>query len=129
MIKSLIQSRLIQYLLISCGVTVLDYIVTIFLMKQGLNLVYANVMGMVMGTLTQFILLYSLVYKIKITFNEFVKFESTFFFGLIVSTLILWMSYEILHFSAQIAKVLAIIVTFFILYAVREKLIGQVTEV
>ena len=126
MIKKLLKYRFVCYLIVSCLVTLIDFVSTISLEYIGFNLIIANTVGMVFGTLTQFVILYKYVYKLSLTKSEFLKFESTFLFGWALSTLIIWTSYQVFGLPVYASKIISIIVTFAVLYIIRSRMVRKV---
>ena len=128
MIRNLLKYRLVCYLIVACFITVLDFVTTISLKYLGLNLIIANTVGMMSGSATQFILLYKYVYKLPLIKNEFFKFESTFLFGLTLSNGIIWTSYKLFELSVYESKSIAIIITFAVLYVIRDWMVTRVVR-
>ncbi len=120
MVKKLLDSRLIAYLCVAIFVTMIDFSLTLGLKRLGLFMLLSNTIGMVVGSITQFFLLYKYVYKVKISWPEFLKFESTFLIGLVISNVIVTITYNVLNLSAAVSKGFTIILTFFIIYTMRE---------
>lgn len=116
------------YLTVSCFVTLIDFTFTILLKHLGLNMILSNTIGMIMGTLTQFFILYKYVYNLPLSKREFIKFESSFLVGLCISNQIVWTSYHVFKLSPYVSKIISILLTFIILYVIREIMVKQVID-
>lgn len=128
MLKKLLQYKLIKYFTVSVLVTIIDFFITIILTNLNFPISLANTLGMIIGSLTQYIILFEYVYKLPIGLKSFLKFNGTFIFGWMISTITLIVSYYMVGMDVATSKILSIIVTFLIVYKIRELVLGVRAE-
>ncbi|WP_407947282.1 GtrA family protein [Peptoniphilus faecalis] len=127
MIKKLLKKyeRLIKYGLITIFITILDIAVGRIALKIGLNIVISNTLGVVTGSIFQYILTLKFAFKNAYSKENFLIHVSTFLFGLLIANIVIKYAYNafLLRFSEKlsfyIAKTLSIVSTFFITYVLR----------
>lgn len=119
--------KLITYGLYSVLVTLIDIgIVWILNKKLHINLVLANTIGVVAGSIIQYFSVIGNVFDQKVEARSFLIFFGTFLIGLFLADLTIYISDMILvnHFSDTgtfiLAKGMSIVLPFFIMYGLRK---------
>lgn len=121
--------NIIQYGLFSVASTVVDTIAVWLLFNgAGMELVYANTIGIILGFILDFFLSSKFVFNTKYGLRSFLIYLGTFIFGLLLANFLITTSYDFasLYFSEGpaflISKAVSIVLPFFLLYFVRKGL-------
>ncbi len=130
MIHAYAYRRLLTYGLISVAVTALDVWLVRRLFLASTPLMVANAAGTVTGSLVQFVLNTLFTFHNRITLKNLMYHFSTMLLGLLVGNGVIWISYHAMMcffsevISFYVSKALAIVVPFFVMYALRVRLLG-----
>lgn len=119
--------KLISYGFYSVVVTIIDvFIVWVLNKKFNINLVLANTIGVVTGSIIQYFSVVGNVFEKKVELKSFLIFFGTFLVGLFLADLTIYIADKALtnHFNDSItfilAKSMSIVLPFFIMYGLRK---------
>lgn len=127
--------RLLTYGLISVVVTVIDVLLVRRLFLASTPLMVANAAGTVTGSFVQFVLNALFTFHNRMTLKNLIYHFSTMLLGLLVGNGVIWISYHVMMgsfsevISFYVSKGLAIVVPFFVMYALRVRLLGGQNEI
>ena len=125
MIIKFIKLNIGKYFIISCLASIIDLFISYFLFKiANLNYLFACNLGIISGFIFQYFMCIKYVFKKKGFINSFIIYLSTFFLGIILADGTMWISYEEIHLTFIISKILSMAVPFFFTYFIRKVLLG-----
>lgn len=123
------QKKLIRYLLISIFITLIDLgVVYILRFAFNQNLVFSNTIGVITGCVVQYFLTMRHVFEREKNSLSAIIFFGTFFVGLLLADVTIYVVHELLDttFSEKlvflISKGFSMVVPFFVLYYLRRYL-------
>lgn len=118
-----------KYFLLSCLVTVVDYVILFVLYTMiGIELVVANTIAVVAGFLLHYILGSNTVFKTPYGAYGFLVYVTTFLLGLFLADTIIHYSTNLIAeyfnfgdtITMTISKMLSVILPYFVLYYIRK---------
>ena len=127
-IKMLIKKHksFIIYGLCSVLITIVDAFIVFLLSSNGKNIVLANTIGVISGSIIQYFIVTKKVFNKNIGLKTFIVFASTFLIGLLLADITIYFSYNLLvgHLDHRLAiilsKLCSIIFPFFFMYNIRK---------
>lgn len=125
MIKKFTNTSIFRYFIVSCLVSIFDFIIAYILFKVlMIHYLMACNLGIVGGFLLQYYLCVSYVFEKSSFLNSFTIFLATFIFGFILADITMWISYNLMEFSFIVSKGLSMVIPFFLTYLFRKGLMG-----
>lgn len=129
-IKNLINKhrQLVAYALVTIFISVVDIVIVRLLLSFDIKIWIANTVGVISGSLLQYILVLKFAFKIEHSNDKLLIHIATFLIGLLIADLIIHYSYLFLlemftkNMSFFIAKILSMLGTFFVTFFLRKKL-------
>lgn len=125
LIKKLLKLNIGKYFIISCLASVIDFTISYLLYNvTNLNYLLACNVGIVSGFIFQCITCMKYIFNRSSLISSLAVYIVTFILGIVLADTTMWASFDILHSSFFISKLLSMAVPFFITYFIRKKLLG-----
>lgn len=129
MITRLIRWNISKYSFISSIAGVIDISLAYYLYQiTHLHYLLASNLGIAVGFLFQFIAGMKYVFKPRNYLESFIIYIATLFLGIFIANGILWFSYSVMRQSFLIAKLLSMVLPFFVIYVIRRILLEVWTQ-
>lgn len=125
MLARLVNLNITKYLLISCLASVIDLSISNYLFHiLQVNYLVACNLGIAAGFLFQYFTGMKYVFDNQKQSSSFAIYLGTFALGLVLASVTMWTSFNVIGLSFFYAKLMSMIVPFFITYFVRRTLLG-----
>jgi len=126
LVSKILKLDIVKYFIIACLGTIIDFSISYLLYERaGLNYLLASNFGIICGFIFQYINSIKFIFKNNRFADSLIVFVVTFLFGIILTNITIWISFELIKLAFMISKVLSIGVSFFITYFIRKKLLGE----
>ncbi|WP_432667603.1 GtrA family protein [Wukongibacter baidiensis] len=113
--------NIVKYFIVSCAATVIDFYLSYLLYEKiGLNYLFSTNLGIFCGFIFQYFTSMKFIFTNNKHIKSFAIYIITFFIGLTLANITIWVSFDFLNLSFSFAKVLSIVVPFFITYFIRK---------
>lgn len=125
LIKKLLKLNIGKYFIISCLASVIDFTISYLLYNvTNLNYLLACNVGIVSGFIFQCVICMKYIFNTGNIISSSAVYIVTFILGIVLADTTMWASFDIIHLSFFISKLLSMAVPFFITYFIRKKFLG-----
>ncbi|SHJ43733.1 GtrA-like protein [Clostridium cavendishii DSM 21758] len=115
------KNGLIVYFLLSCGSSVIDIIIGYVLFNiLNVNYLVACNIGIIAGLIFHYITSIKAVFKKENNIKNFSIYIITFFIGLILANITMWISFDKYNLGFLISKIFSMGIPFFVMYYLRK---------
>jgi len=125
LISKFLKINIVKYFIVSCVSTIIDFSLSYLLYKKiGLNYLFSTNLGIFCGFIFQYFTSMKFIFTNNKHIKSFAIYITTFFVGLTLANITIWISFNVMNLSFSFAKMLSIAMPFFMTYFIRKRTLG-----